>query len=152
MSTDDVVLTASASDADSGSNGKVRLEVVSGNEAGFFSLNGDTGQMQLVKSLDLDAANSPPRNFTLVIKATDCGQPVLDANATFHLKVGDRQQYNNEITTVYHSAAVNVCYIIYLNTHTYQTHKHIYRSITRSSIIAIVIVIGILILIIIRKT
>lgn len=82
-----IVLKPRATDADSGNNGRVHLSIISGNEGNFFNLNTQSGEVTLLRSLDMETARLRHWNFTLVILAKDDGKPLLSSIATFKLKV-----------------------------------------------------------------
>ena len=91
-------MTVQASDADSGSNGRVSYYIISGNTAGFFILDSDTGVLTSRKSLDLESAQILDWNFTLVIVAKDHGKPELSGNATFVLRIIGVNEFTPQFT------------------------------------------------------
>ncbi|KAI8798258.1 protein dachsous, partial [Biomphalaria glabrata] len=60
------LVTVQARDRDSGLFGTVTYSIVSGNDKGYFTINNNTGSIQLIKVL-------PNGLFTLIIRATDGG-------------------------------------------------------------------------------
>ncbi|XP_070553228.1 protocadherin Fat 1-like isoform X2 [Ptychodera flava] len=83
------VVGVKATDGDIGGNAKITYEIVSGNEAGDFEINSDTGFVYISKLLDRERKDS----YRLVISATNTDHPrsrrqstasvsitVLDAN------------------------------------------------------------------------
>ena len=82
-----VVFNLTVSDADSGSNGEVTVELVEGNQNGQFVLTyTDTSAIiQLELSLDFETA----RSHTLKLRATDGGDPARITSLDLTLSVGD---------------------------------------------------------------
>ncbi|CAG7831120.1 unnamed protein product [Allacma fusca] len=66
-----VLHTVIAMDLDSGENGRITYSIISGNEAGYFLLNRDSGQLSLLKSLDREEFDY----FSLNVTASDQGSP-----------------------------------------------------------------------------
>jgi hypothetical protein len=83
-----LLVTVSATDADSGFNGLILYELVQGN-ATLFVVDAQTGAVKLRSSLDYETAHS----HTLVVMARDrgpeAGQPQLTANVTVTVTVLD---------------------------------------------------------------
>ncbi|KAK7101763.1 hypothetical protein V1264_020094 [Littorina saxatilis] len=77
-----LVYTATATDADSGSNGLVLYSFLSGNAAGHFTLDPQSGRVQTISPLDLAADN-----HTLLLTATDLGYPANVALLTLHIDI-----------------------------------------------------------------
>ena len=57
-----------ATDSDGGSDGDVRYEIISGNEAGHFQIDSSTGTITVIQELDYDYGIN---NFLLTFKASD---------------------------------------------------------------------------------
>lgn len=72
--------------------------IVSGNSDEVFSLNPNSGELTTLKSLDLESAQVPYTNFTLVVIAMDHGNPQLSGNATFVLTVGSVNEFTPQFT------------------------------------------------------
>lgn len=87
-----------ATDRDSGENGRVTYFIASGNSEGYFSLNANTGELTTLKSLDLESAQAPYPNFTLVVLAMDHGHPQLSSNATYVLMVSSVNEFTPQFT------------------------------------------------------
>ncbi|XP_067992853.1 protocadherin-23, partial [Melanerpes formicivorus] len=66
------VTEVTASDCDAGTNAEITYAIISGNDRGHFRLDGKTGAVDLVKTLDYEDTIT----FTLVIQATDGGADV----------------------------------------------------------------------------
>ncbi|KAM9026533.1 protocadherin-23 isoform 3-T3 [Ara ararauna] len=66
------VTEVSANDCDAGTNAEVTYTIISGNDRGHFRLDGKTGSVDLMKTLDYEDTIK----FTLIIRATDGGADV----------------------------------------------------------------------------
>ncbi|XP_010293112.1 PREDICTED: protocadherin-23-like [Phaethon lepturus] len=66
------VTEVSAKDCDAGTNAEITYSIISGNERGHFHLDGKTGSVDLMKTLDYEDT----MKFTLIIQATDGGTDV----------------------------------------------------------------------------
>ncbi|NXK06073.1 CELR2 protein, partial [Herpetotheres cachinnans] len=60
------VTEVSANDCDAGANAEITYAIISGNERGYFHLDGKTGSLDLMKMLDYEDT----MKFTLIIQAT----------------------------------------------------------------------------------
>ena len=87
-----------ATDRDSGENGRVTYFIASANSEGYFSLNANTGELTTLKSLDLESAQAPYPNFTLVVLARDHGNPQLSSNVTYVLMVSSVNEFTPQFT------------------------------------------------------
>lgn len=78
---------AVASDSDSGRNGLVRYRLVSASsgDARLFAIEPRLGHLTLARRLDYETA----QRHSLVVSATDAGEPPLSANLTVLLEVQD---------------------------------------------------------------
>lgn len=83
-----------ATDADSNSNGRVSYQIQSGNDDGFFKLIPTTGELKLLKTLDLELTHDIAWNQTLVITASDHGIPQLSSNGTFVFGLSSVNEYD----------------------------------------------------------
>ncbi|XP_048580321.1 uncharacterized protein LOC116612238 isoform X2 [Nematostella vectensis] len=70
------VTQVTASDLDSSLNGKVLFSILEGNSDGKFVIDQNTGVVTTNKSLDYEDVTK----YTLVIQATDCGDPPLNSS------------------------------------------------------------------------
>ncbi|XP_075785982.1 protocadherin Fat 4 [Pelodiscus sinensis] len=66
------ILTLTAVDKDSGSNGQLNYEIVDGNKENSFSISRSTGEIRSVRPLDREKL----ARYTLTIKASDRGTPL----------------------------------------------------------------------------
>ncbi|XP_059674194.1 protocadherin-23, partial [Gavia stellata] len=66
------VTEVSANDCDAGTNAEITYAMISGNDRGHFRLDGKTGSVDLMKTLDYEDT----MKFTLIIQATDGGADV----------------------------------------------------------------------------
>ncbi|XP_055792755.1 protocadherin-16-like [Salvelinus fontinalis] len=80
-----VVVYAMARDEDEGENGRVSYSIQSGNSAGRFSLNPNTGSLSILKALDREDQEV----FNLTIIAEDHGMPQLSTNQVLSVHVID---------------------------------------------------------------
>ncbi|XP_018787095.1 PREDICTED: protein dachsous isoform X1 [Bactrocera latifrons] len=74
-----------AIDKDAGANGEITYAIVSGNEAGHFRMNSQTGYMELAKQLPptatsgigerIESGNAQGNRYNLVVSASDHGSP-----------------------------------------------------------------------------
>lgn len=79
--------TVAARDKDGGNNGKVRYQLVSGNfgDSRLFAVDPSSGHLSLMKHLDYETS----QRHTVVISATDLGDPPMSSNLTVLLEVQD---------------------------------------------------------------
>ncbi|KAM6206681.1 protocadherin-23 [Sarcoramphus papa] len=66
------ITEVSANDCDAGTNAEITYAIISGNDRGHFRLDGKTGSVDLMKTLDYEDT----MKFTLIIQATDGGADV----------------------------------------------------------------------------
>lgn len=97
-----VVGTVSASDPDAGQN--LTYSIISGNTNSVFAIASATGRITVAKAL-------PAQNFSLVVKVTDNGNPVMSAQATVTISVtasssNQAPVINNQSFTVSQSAGI----------------------------------------------
>ncbi|XP_061092274.1 protocadherin-12 isoform X2 [Conger conger] len=74
--------TIRASDADSGLNGRLRFQIVSGNSAGLFWLDDSTGQLYVNTS---NATELIDKKFEFDISVSDMGSPALVTTVTLEV-------------------------------------------------------------------
>ncbi|XP_023258330.1 protocadherin-16-like [Seriola lalandi dorsalis] len=80
-----VILYVMARDADEGENGRVSYRIQTGNSAGRFSLNPNTGSLSILKALDREEQEV----FNLTIVAEDQGIPQLSTSQVLCVQVID---------------------------------------------------------------
>ncbi|XP_010073742.1 PREDICTED: protocadherin-23-like, partial [Pterocles gutturalis] len=79
-----------ANDCDAGSNAEITYTIICGNDGGHFRLDGETGSVDLMKTLDYEDT----MKFTLIIQATDGGVDVKNvAFSVVHVSVLDDNDY-----------------------------------------------------------
>lgn len=84
------ITEVSAKDCDGGANAEITYAIISGNDRGYFCLDGRTGSVNLMKMLDYEDI----MKFTLVIQATDGGIDVKNmAFAVVLVSVQDDNDY-----------------------------------------------------------
>lgn len=66
------ITEVSANDCDAGTNAEITYTIISGNDRGYFHVDGKTGSVDLMKVLDYEDT----MKFTLIIQATDGGTDV----------------------------------------------------------------------------
>lgn len=76
----------SGTDMDISNNGKLRFDIVSGNEDDIFRLDALSGKLYLARQLDYDKGR---RNFNLNITVSDAGFPVLSSAMMFIVRTFD---------------------------------------------------------------
>ncbi len=79
------VINATASDADSGSNGEIRFAITSGNAENAFAIDSISGALTVNNDIDRETTTS----FTLRIQARDLGNPSRSSFATVTIEVVD---------------------------------------------------------------
>ncbi|XP_062289145.1 protocadherin-16-like [Scomber scombrus] len=80
-----VILYVMARDEDEGENGRVSYRIQTGNSAGRFSLNPNTGSLSILKALDREEQDI----FNLTIIAEDHGTPQLSTSQVLCVQVID---------------------------------------------------------------
>ncbi|XP_054845620.1 protocadherin-23 [Eublepharis macularius] len=84
------ITAVSASDYDAGSNAEITYSIVSGNDEGHFRLDGKTGSLDLVRSLDYEETMA----FSLTVQAFDGGVGIKNvALAAVFVSVLDDNDY-----------------------------------------------------------
>uniref|UniRef100_UPI00358EE5FD cadherin EGF LAG seven-pass G-type receptor 2 isoform X3 n=1 Tax=Myxine glutinosa TaxID=7769 RepID=UPI00358EE5FD len=79
------VLTVSATDADKGDNAKLQFSIISGNGARQFSIDPNTGEIQVVSPLDFEIE----KDYVLNIRVQDNGRPHRSSKSVVTIKVDD---------------------------------------------------------------
>nr|XP_018907159.1 PREDICTED: protocadherin-like wing polarity protein stan isoform X2 [Bemisia tabaci] len=80
-----VIATIKAIDIDEGQNAAIRYAIIGGNTQGQFSIDSQSGEVTLVKSLDYEAL----RNYRLIIRAQDGGSPSRSNTTSLLINVKD---------------------------------------------------------------
>ncbi|XP_061659458.1 protocadherin-16-like isoform X2 [Syngnathoides biaculeatus] len=80
-----VILYVMARDEDEGENGRVSYRIRTGNSAGHFSLNPNTGALSILKALDREDQEV----FNLTVVAEDGGTPSLSTSQFLRVQVMD---------------------------------------------------------------
>ncbi|XP_013915257.1 PREDICTED: protocadherin-23-like [Thamnophis sirtalis] len=84
------ITSVSAYDYDAGTNADVTYNIASGNDKGYFQLEGKTGSIHLIRALDYEAATG----FNLTVQASDGGiVPKNVAFAVVFINVLDANDY-----------------------------------------------------------
>lgn len=79
------VVIVNATDADSTTNGQLMYSIQSGNTNNAFSIDQRSGQIKTAKPLDRETVTG----YTLVVKATDQGNPSRSSTGTVRVTVSD---------------------------------------------------------------
>ena len=80
------IVSVTASDANSGSNGIVSTyEIIGGSGTGTFNINAESGTIVTIKSLDREMVS----NYDLTVQASDQGNPPLTATASVLITASD---------------------------------------------------------------
>lgn len=94
----EMLVTFSGTDKDMGNNGKLRYDIVSGNEDDIFALDVYSGQLSLTRSLDYDSLKLNNGEHSLNITLSDSGFPALSVAIIFTVKVIDANDNAPEFT------------------------------------------------------
>ncbi|KAL9962398.1 hypothetical protein ACROYT_G031498 [Oculina patagonica] len=92
---DRTILTVSAKDDDEGDNAKIIYAITIGNEEGAFILNNVTGVLSKAKALDREVRDF----YSLLVTATDHGQPPLFSQTTINITILDANDHIPKIHT-----------------------------------------------------
>ena len=86
-----VVGTVNATDPDATApNNTLAYTIVSGNTSGAFAINPATGQITVANSSAVDSSTNP--TFSLLVRATDAGNPALSSTQTVTISVNDANE------------------------------------------------------------
>ncbi|CAG5122525.1 unnamed protein product, partial [Candidula unifasciata] len=94
----ETLVTFSGSDKDMGNNGKLRYDIVSGNEDDIFALDVYSGRLSLTRSLDYESLKLNNGEHSLNITLSDSGFPALSVAIIFTVKVIDANDNAPEFT------------------------------------------------------
>lgn len=76
-----------AYDQDTGINARLRYSIILGNEGGFFEMNAQTGELFLVREIDLEKLTNP--TLSLQIQASQVDNQLRQALARVDISVQD---------------------------------------------------------------
>lgn len=79
------LITVTATDADSSSNGLITYDIVENHSNGPFGINPNDGSIILLSSLDFETTSK----YNLTVTAVDMGTPALTGSAVVHVNVSD---------------------------------------------------------------
>jgi hypothetical protein len=89
-----------ATDQDLGDNAKISYSITGGNSLGFFDINTDSGEVTVVKSLDLETeTHAAGLSYTLVITATDSGVPARSSSESLSITVTSVNEFSPQFET-----------------------------------------------------
>ena len=119
----DVIAQVNATDADLGTNAKVSYDIIAGNSDDLFEIDGETGEIKVKQSLDLEGNNRPQSlRYTLTIEAKDGGSPQQASTMDVEISILSVNEYTpvfgnaTDSVTVQENATVSteVMYGIYI--------------------------------------
>lgn len=90
-----------AFDQDTGINARLRYSIILGNEGGFFEMNAQTGELFLIREIDLEKLANP--TLSLQIQASQVDNPFRQALARVDISV---QDINDNLPEVSRSAPI----------------------------------------------
>lgn len=106
--TSSVVTAMLAIDKDHGDNGRIVYSISSGNVAGAFTIEPDSGLVRVNQPLDVGTTHE----YMLVVKATDMGSPALSSTCRLHILVtmadNDPPRYRF-VSSIIHNHIQNIC-------------------------------------------
>ena len=79
------VAVVTATDMDSGENGKLRYKITHGDSHTHFNIDKETGSISLADRLDREMVSS----YVLEVEATDAGNPAKSSSVLVHIDVSD---------------------------------------------------------------
>lgn len=85
-----------AYDQDSGINARLRYSIVLGNEEGFFEMNAQTGELFLIREIDLEKLSNP--TLSLQIQASQVDNPLRQVLARVDISVQDVNDNSPEVS------------------------------------------------------
>ena len=115
----DLIIQVAATDSDFGENAKISYSVTAGNTDDLFEVDGETGEIKVKKSLDLEG-NDPPQSlsYTLTIEASDGGMPVQSSSMDVDISITTENEFTPDFGKV--SETINVMENASVNTEIYQ--------------------------------
>ncbi|KAG8511218.1 Protocadherin Fat 4 [Galemys pyrenaicus] len=99
------VLTVSALDRDSGPNGQLDYEIVSGNQEGSFSIGRASGEIRSTRALDRERT----ARYVLVVRASDRGVPPQSASASVVITVLDENDNAPRFSQIFSARVPEDC-------------------------------------------
>lgn len=85
-----------AYDQNAGINARLRYSIVMGNEGGFFEMNAQTGELFLIREIDLEKLATP--TLSLQIQASQVDNPFRQAHAKVDILVQDINDNSPEVS------------------------------------------------------
>lgn len=85
-----------AYDQDSGINARLRYSIILGNEGGFFEMSAQTGELFLIREIDLEKLPNP--TLSLQIQASQVDNPFRQALARVDILVQDINDNSPEVS------------------------------------------------------
>lgn len=85
-----------AYDQDTGINARLRYSIILGNEGGFFEMNAQTGELFLIREIDLEKLSNP--TLSLQIQASQVDNPFRQALARVDISVQDINDNSPEVS------------------------------------------------------
>ena len=85
-----------AYDQDTGINARLRYSIILGNEGGFFEMNAQTGEIFLIREIDLEKLANP--TLSLQIQASQVDNPFRQALARVDILVQDINDNSPEVS------------------------------------------------------
>ena len=110
----DVITQVEATDSDIGINAKISFAITAGNTDDLFEVDGETGEIEVKNSLDLEG-NDPPEtlSYTITIEARDGGIPAQTATTNVAISIKTENEFKpdfgllNDTIQVMENASVN---------------------------------------------
>lgn len=87
-----------AYDQDTGINARLRYSIILGNEGGFFEMNAQTGEIFLIREIDLEKLTNP--TLSLQIQASQVDNPFRQALARVDISVQDINDNSPEVSSL----------------------------------------------------
>lgn len=103
-------LQVTATDLDSGENGRVTYSIIKGDNDGQFTIDEDTGYLSVANKLDRESVSS----YVLEVLAKDHGIPVLSRQVMVNIEISDANDnpplfsQNNYTTVVQVSELIEI--------------------------------------------
>lgn len=85
-----------AYDQDTGINARLRYSIILGNEGGFFEMNAQTGELFLIREIDLEKLSNP--TLSLQVQASQVDNPFRQALARVEIAVQDINDNSPEVS------------------------------------------------------